>query len=262
LIQSSKLDNQLIVIKTSKNKYLAVVDFNKEFVTNEGKFTFKNISSIPSKITSSTGIEFKLYKPTYKEFVLLMKRGPQIIYPKDSAQILIEANLHSGSNVLEIGTGSGALTLLLFTIISSLGTLTTLDISKNNQRRAQKTISRYLTSIKHEKNTNLNYLNCELESFNFDEISNLVDTIITDVPEPWLFFENNKIVNTTNWVSYLPSISQISKIKETLIKNEFEDIEVKEVILRDWIIEDKIMRPSNKLVSHTGFIISGKFIKF
>jgi len=54
----------------------------------------------------------------------------------------------------------------------------------------------------------------------------------------------------------------ISKIKETLIKNEFEDIEVKEVILRDWIIEDKIMRPSNKLVSHTGFIISGKFIKF
>ena len=96
MIQSSKLDNQLIVIKTSKNKYLAVVDFNKEFVTNEGKFTFKNISSIPSKITSSTGIEFKLYKPTYKEFVLLMKRGPQIIYPKDSAQILIEANLHSG----------------------------------------------------------------------------------------------------------------------------------------------------------------------
>ena len=262
MIQNSSLDNQLIVIKTSKNKYLAVIDLNKEFVTNEGKFSFKNISSLPFKITSSTGIEFKLYKPTYKEFVLLMKRGPQIIYPKDSAQILIEANVHSGSNVLEIGTGSGALTLLLFTIISSLGTLTTLDVSKNNQRRALKTISRYLTTIKNENNTNLTFLNCDLENFNFDEFNNLVDTIITDVPEPWLFFENNKIINTTNWVSYLPSISQISKIKETLIKNEFEDIEVKEVILRDWIIEDKIMRPSNKLVSHTGFIISGKFIKF
>ncbi len=86
--------------------------------------------------------------------------------------------------------------------------------------------------------------------------------IITDVPEPWIFFEKNKIINSTHWVSYLPSISQISKIKEMLIKNEFEDIEVKEVIVRDWIIEDKIMRPSNKLISHTGFIISGKFIKY
>jgi len=83
LIQSSNLDNQLIVIKTLKNKYLAVVDLNKEFVTNEGKLSFKNISSIPSKITSSTGIEFRLYKHTYKETVILMKRGPQIIYPKD-----------------------------------------------------------------------------------------------------------------------------------------------------------------------------------
>jgi tRNA (adenine57-N1/adenine58-N1)-methyltransferase len=262
LVQNSKLDNELIVIKSDKNKYLAVVDFNKEFVTNEGKFSFKNIKSIPSKLVSSTGIEFKLYKPSYKEFVLLMKRGPQIIYPKDSAQILIEANIHSSSNILEIGTGSGALTLLLYTMISSLGSLTSLDVSKTNQRRAQKTLSRYLTTIQHEKNNNVNYLNTDLENFNFKELNIPIDTVITDVPEPWIFFEKNKIINSTHWVSYLPSISQISKIKEMLIKNEFEDIEVKEVIVRDWIVEDKILRPSNKLISHTGFIISGKFIKY
>jgi len=57
LVQNSKLDNELIVIKSDKNKYLAVVDFNKEFVTNEGKFSYKNITSIPSKLVSSTGIE-------------------------------------------------------------------------------------------------------------------------------------------------------------------------------------------------------------
>ncbi|GIS45204.1 MAG: hypothetical protein Ct9H90mP17_0470 [Actinomycetota bacterium] len=42
-----------------------------------------------------------------------MKRGPQIIYPKDISQIVIEANISSSSKVLEIGTGSGALTLYL-----------------------------------------------------------------------------------------------------------------------------------------------------
>ncbi len=176
MVQNSKLDNELIVIKSDKNKYLAVVDFNKEFVTNEGKFSFKNIKSIPSKLVSSIGIEFKLYRPSYKEFVLLMKRGPQIIYPKDSAQILIEANIHSSSNILEIGTGSGALTLLLYTMISSLGSLTSLDVSKTNQRRAQKTLSRYLTTIQHEKNNNVNYLNTDLENFIFKELNIPIDT--------------------------------------------------------------------------------------
>ena len=50
--------------------------------------------------------------------------------------------------------------------------------------------------------------------------------------------------------------------KEVLIKNKFENIEVKEVILRDWVVDKKIVRPSNKLVSHTGFIISGRYIKY
>ena len=104
------LDNELIIVKTDNNKYLAVIDISKEFITNEGKFHFKDIETIPSIIPSSTGQKFKIYRPTFKEFILLMKRGPQIIYPKDISQIVIEANISSFSKVLEIGTGSGALT--------------------------------------------------------------------------------------------------------------------------------------------------------
>ena len=88
------IDNQLVVINTPKNnKFLAVVDLKKEFTTNEGKFKFSQIKNIPTLVKTSTGINFKIYKPTYKEFVLLMKRGPQIIYPKDVAQIILESNI-------------------------------------------------------------------------------------------------------------------------------------------------------------------------
>ena len=90
------IDNQLIVIKTPKNnKFLAVIDIGKEFTTNEGKFKFSQIKNIPTKVETSTGVNFKIYKPSYKEFVLLMKRGPQIIYPKDVAQIVLESNIHN-----------------------------------------------------------------------------------------------------------------------------------------------------------------------
>ena len=255
------IDNQLVVINTPKNKYLSVVENNKEFITNEGKFKFSDIQKIPSIITTSTGIDFQIYSPTYKEFVLLMKRGPQIIYPKDVGQIIVESNLHNSSKILEIGSGSGALTLYLYSLLKNTGKLYTLDSSKINQRRANKTITRYLSTYSSDT-VNVTFINEELSKFNFESIDENIDAIITDVPEPWEFFINNKIQNNINWVSYLPSMSQIMRFNETLGKNNFQDIEIKEVILRDWIVDEKVVRPTNKLVSHTGFLISAKYIKY
>ena len=256
------LDNELIIVKTDNNKYLAVVDITKDFVTNEGKFHFKAIESIPSIVKSSTGQEFKIYRPTFKEFILLMKRGPQIIYPKDISQIVIEANISSSSKVLEIGTGSGALTLYLLNFLNTDGLIVTLDISKTNQRRAKKTIERYLSAKEMNKDYNLQFINKELIEFNFSEHSNEIDTIITDVPEPWAFFDKNIIDSDLFWVSYLPSITQVIKMKQCLELNKFENIEVKEVIVRDWYLNKKIARPDNKLISHTGFLLSARYIKF
>ena len=191
-----------------------------------------------------------------------MKRGPQIIYPKDIGQIILEADIHKESNVLEIGTGSGALTLYLLKIIGTGGSLISLDVSRKNQRRAKKTIDRYMSTNDFKNNYNLDFITTSLVDFNYKEYSEEVDTVVTDVPEPWEFFENNIVTKDLKWVSYLPSISQITKFKDVLINNKFENIEVKEVILRDWVVDKKIVRPSNKLVSHTGFIISGRYIKY
>lgn len=255
------IDNQLVVIKTPKNKYLSVVEKDKEFITNEGKFQFSDIQKIPSIITTSTGIDFQIYSPTYKEFVLLMKRGPQIIYPKDVGQIIVESNINNSSKVLEIGSGSGALTLYMYSLLKNSGKLYSLDSSKINQRRASKTISRFLSTYSQDS-VDVTFINEKLINFNLKSLDEDIDTIITDVPEPWEFFINNKIENNLSWVSYLPSISQIMKINNTLIENNFQDIEVKEVILRDWIVDQKVVRPTNKLVSHTGFLISAKFVKY
>ena len=163
---------------------------------------------------------------------------------------------------MEIGTGSGALTLYLLNILNGSGSLTTLDISKTNQRRAKKTIERYLSTQEMNVNYSLKFINQELNEFNFSDYVNEIDTVITDVPEPWEFFDKNIIDTDLFWVSYLPSITQVIKMKECLELNKFEDIEVKEVILRDWYLNKKIARPNNKLISHTGFLLSARYIKF
>ena len=190
-----------------------------------------------------------------------MKRGPQIIYPKDVGQIIVESNINNSSNVLEIGSGSGALTLYLYSLLKNSGKLYSLDSSKINQRRANKTITRYLSTYSKET-VDVTFINEKLSNFYYKSLDEKFDAIITDVPEPWDFFIKNTIENNIVWVSYLPSITQIIRLNEILLEKNFQDIEVKEVILRDWIVDEKIVRPSNKLVSHTGFLISAKYIKY
>ena len=43
--------------------------------------------------------EYHVYIPSFEEFILLMKRGPQIIYPKDIGSILIAGNINKNSNI-------------------------------------------------------------------------------------------------------------------------------------------------------------------
>ena len=71
-----------------------------------------------------------------------------------------------------------------------------------------------------------------------------------------------QIENSVSWVSYLPSMTQVMRMNDELKEQQFQDIEIKEVILRDWVVDEKIVRPSNKLVSHTGFLVSAKYIKY
>ena len=255
-----KFENSLVVIKSKNQKYLVVLKEGGEFVTENGKIEYNQIKKLPSIIITSTGDTFKIYSPSYKEFVLLMKRGPQIIYPKDVGQIIIEGNIFSNSKVLELGTGSGALTLYLILILGDKGKLISLDVDNKNQYRAKKTIERYLSTFNNEFKFNLDLINSDLANFKYSDIQEKVDVIITDLPEPWKFFDFNKIENQVTWVSYLPSITQVEKLTHRLHENNFENIEVKEILERSWIIKDKIIRPMNEMVGHTGFIVSGRLI--
>ena len=254
------LDNTVVVLKNNKHKHLAVLKDDQEFVSQNGVIKFNDIRELPSIVTSSKNHEYYVYIPSFDEFILLMKRGPQIIYPKDIGAILIAGNISKNSNILEIGTGSGALTLYLNLILDKKSRLFTLDENEKNQRRAQKTIERFVASSKINNLVDVNYINRKLSDFAFSDLTDKVDTIITDIPEPWEFFLKNQIKQNLNWVSYLPSISQVEKIVTKLRENNFVNLKITETLNREWIVDKKIVRPKNEMVGHTGFVVGARYL--
>ena len=254
------LDNTVVVLKNNKHKHLAVLKDDQEFVSQNGVIKFNDIRELPSIVTSSKNHEYYVYIPSFDEFILLMKRGPQIIYPKDIGAILIAGNISKNSNILEIGTGSGALTLYLNLILDQKSRLFTLDENEKNQRRAQKTIERFVASSKINNLVDVNYINSNLSAFAFNDLADKVDTIITDIPEPWEFFLKNQIKQNLNWVSYLPSISQVEKIVTKLRENNFVNLKITETLNREWIVDKKIVRPKNEMVGHTGFVVGARYL--
>ena len=56
-------------------------------------------------VENSHGIRYQALRPLYADYMLAMPRGAAIIYPKDSAQILMWGDIFPGARVLEAGVG-------------------------------------------------------------------------------------------------------------------------------------------------------------
>jgi len=85
-----------------------------------------------------------------------------------------------------------------------------------------------------------------------------IDVIVLDMPDPWNVVEHakNSLNKSKGRISiYVPYIEQAKKSVEALKKHEFFDIQTVECIVRNIEITDKGVRPSTRMIGHTGYLI-------
>lgn len=191
--------------------------------------------------------EFIVYPGTFADKYKRVKRGPQIITPKDLGLILLETGINPNSIILEAGVGSGAATAYLALIGKKVHSF---DISQDSLNVSRENLKKL--NVPEEK-----YEIKEASIYNADEINfeNYFDVFLLDVPEPEKALETAKKVLKVggHLVLYTPHITQALKAINSL-SDEFIVEKTSEVIEREWRVRGKMARPESKDFGHTAFL--------
>lgn len=240
----------VLLFHTSSKKWLTRVTSNKKLHTHLGVIDISSIIGLEygSIVKTTEGKLIHLVEPTIHDFIMKSERATQIIYPKELGFIVARAGIQSGSKVLEIGTGSGALTTFLASIVKPDGHIYTYDVNPNYIEIARRNI---------EKAAMTKYVTTHL----FDPIQGYdnvcFDAVIVDLGDPWNIISQvyPSLKPSGAFIAICPTMNQLEKSAIELKSNSFIDIDCIELMLRSIEAREGMTRPSMRMIGHTTYLI-------
>ncbi|MFN2146912.1 MAG: tRNA (adenine-N1)-methyltransferase [Anaerolineales bacterium] len=201
-----------------------------------------------SRIETHLGSPFTLLRPTLRDLLLHIRRQSQIIFPKDIGYILLRLSVGPASRVLEIGTGSGALTTALAWMVGDEGKVVTYERREDMQMLARQNLERV-------------GLENRVDFVLSDAIDGIFesgfDAAFLDVAAPELVLNPLKpAINSGAIVGFiLPTTNQVSTLLEAGVEHGFDHPDVVEILLRAYKPIPGRLRPVDRMVAHTGYLV-------
>jgi tRNA (adenine57-N1/adenine58-N1)-methyltransferase len=195
------------------------------------------------------GYPFVILEPSTCDLVRLIKRTTQIMYPKDIGYVLLKLSIMPGARVIEAGTGSGGLTLALARTVGHEGRVYSYEVRPDIMRLAQENLETLgLTGSVDFKLRDMNV--------GFDETD--VDALFLDVRRPWAFLSQatDALKDSGFFGSIVPTTNQVTELVRRLEAHQtFGHIEVEEISLRPYKAVPDRLRPIDRMVAHTGYLV-------
>ncbi|MFH1917181.1 MAG: methyltransferase domain-containing protein [Nanoarchaeota archaeon] len=230
------------LISTDGSHFL--VDTDKDFHCRDGMIS-KDVIAKEGKFTAKNGVTFHIFDASFTDLFLHLKRGAQIVLPKDIGTIIAESGINKHSIVIDAGTGSGALTSYLALHAKKVYTF---DNRKEHIEVAAKNFT--LFGLK-------NIVAKEHDMYAEDVPVKNADLVTLDLTEPWRAVPHiEKAMKPGGFlIAYNPQISQAITLVNSLKENKgFMVIKVLENMQREWEIDGHISRPRFNQIAHTGFL--------
>jgi tRNA (adenine57-N1/adenine58-N1)-methyltransferase len=233
--------------------YSITITPGKEWHTHKGWIVHDDLIGLPegSVVSTSAGLKFTAFIPLLTDYVLSMPRGATIVYPKDAALIVGFADIFPGARVLEAGVGSGALTLSLLRAVGPSGSVHSVERREEFAANATSNIENYFGG----RPANWSLAIGSVQDQNFDHE---FDRVILDMLAPWECVETAAKVLRPGGVfmAYVATTTQLSATAEALKDDgHFTEPESFESLVRGWHHEGLAVRPQQRMIGHTGFLI-------
>ena len=244
---------QVLLVDRKHRKYLIRLAEGSEFHTHSGIVLHDEIigGQEGAELRTASGSAFQIWRPALSDYILKMRRGAQVIYPKDIGAILMYADIAPGMKILETGIGSGALSLALLRLGAEI---TGYEISQEFADRAKQNVAGFLGEEA------LSRYRIEIRDAYEGIDGSDYDRVILDLPEPWQAAPHARDALSPGGIimAYTPSILQASKFREACREHDFLATETIEVLHRSWHIEGRAVRPDHRMVAHTGFLTKAR----
>jgi tRNA (adenine57-N1/adenine58-N1)-methyltransferase len=248
----------VLLVDARGRRYLVTLGTGKHFHSHLGMVGHDDLIGAPagSAVQTTGGLTLLAFRPTLADYVVKMRRGAQVVYPKDIGLILVYADIFPGASVVEAGTGSGSLTLALSRAVGPDGAVISYELREDHHARAVANIEEwYAGSGGKPDNVELRVGDLFAET-----PEGRIDRMVLDLPEPWRTIggATQSLAAGGILCCYLPTVPQVSQTVEEMRAGGFALIGTFEGLVRTWNVEDRSVRPDHRMVAHTGFIVTGR----
>lgn len=247
---------EMILLLSPKGKrFLRRFEPEGELHTHDGKLLMADVgkADMGGRVKTHTGRVYTVLKPTVHDLIKGVKRHTQIMYPKEIGYLLLKLSVGPGATVVEAGSGSGGLTVALAHFVGDSGMVHTFERRSEFSSLAAENLGR--VGLAHR----VTFHNRDVaeEGFGVQE----ADALFLDVRTPWECLGGvARAVQAGAMTGYLlPTVNQVSELLAAMEGPEygglFSEIEVLEILVRRWKAVSERMRPDDRMVAHTGFLV-------
>lgn len=242
----------VVLIDHKERTHLRTLRRGKTLSVHGGTVSCDALIGLPEgrRVETTHGQPFLVLRPTYAQLIPNLPRRAQPIYPKDVGPILLWGDVRPGDHVVEVGTGPGALTLALLRAVGPTGRLVSYELREDFVAMARDNVARF-------HGTAPNWTIKTADALAGIEERH-VDGFVLDLAEPWqlLGAAAAALRPGGTLTGFVPTVLQVKQLVDGLHAHRlFDAVETLETLVRFWHVRDRSVRPTHRMVAHTGFLV-------